>query len=119
MVLGAILSGIAVLLGAFGAHGLQSVLLTNNRADTFETAVRYHFYHAFAILIIGLLMNEYSNLWLGRASWLMAVGILLFSGSLYTLSLTNITILGAITPFGGVCFIIGWALLVLGILQKN
>ncbi|HCH44091.1 MAG TPA: DUF423 domain-containing protein [Algoriphagus sp.] len=104
------LSGaIAVGLGAFGAHGLEDTLAATGRADTFETAVKYHFYHTLAIALIGIIKLTKPN-WksLVFASWSMVFGIIVFSGSLYILSLSGVTWWGAITPLGGVGFIMGW-----------
>ncbi|HCX74556.1 MAG TPA: DUF423 domain-containing protein [Algoriphagus sp.] len=104
------LSGaIAVGLGAFGAHGLEDALAATGRADTFETAVKYHFYHTLAIALIGIIKLTKPN-WksLVFASWSMVFGIIVFSGSLYILSLSGVTWWGAITPLGGVGFIMGW-----------
>ncbi|WP_339700712.1 DUF423 domain-containing protein [Algoriphagus aquimarinus] len=110
----AILGALAVGIGAFGAHGLKEILAETGRAETFETAVKYHFYHSLAIFLIGLLAlikPEWKKL--STAAILMVVGIFIFSGSLYVLSLTGITWLGAITPLGGVAFIAGWVLVFL------
>ncbi|MGM0546477.1 MAG: DUF423 domain-containing protein [Bacteroidota bacterium] len=104
---------LAVALGAFGAHGLKEIL-DNEMLDIFETGVKYHFYHALGLLVIGLvapLMPDSSLLqWSG---WLMVAGITIFSGSLYVLSIGGIKWLGAITPIGGLCFISAWVLLAL------
>ena len=104
---------IAVGLGAFGAHGLEALLIQNGRLDTFQTAVNYHFYHTLALVGIGILAAIKPN-WKGIAfsAWCMVLGILIFSGSLYLLSLSGITWLGAITPLGGLAFILGWCSLV-------
>jgi uncharacterized membrane protein YgdD (TMEM256/DUF423 family) len=104
---------IAVGLGAFGAHGLEALLIQNGRLDTFQTAVNYHFYHTLALVGIGILASIKPN-WKGIAfsAWCMVLGILIFSGSLYLLSLSGITWLGAITPLGGLAFILGWCSLV-------
>lgn len=111
----AILGMLAVVLGAFGAHGLAAHLESIGRTDTFETAVKYHFYHTLAILGVGLLAHYHSDvIHFRNAAWLFLVGILIFSGSLYVMSLTGITWLGAITPLGGVGFIAGWGLLFWG-----
>ena len=115
MTAGCILAGAAVAIGAFGAHGLKSLLLDNGRTDVFETAVKYHFYHAFAILIVGILSNHSKNKWYHWSFTCFLVGILFFSGALYTLSITNQAILGAIAPIGGTLLIAGWGLLILGI----
>jgi uncharacterized membrane protein YgdD (TMEM256/DUF423 family) len=104
---------LAVGLGAFGAHGLEAILVQNGRLDTFQTAVNYHFYHTLALLGIGILASVKPQ-WKGFSftAWCMILGILIFSGSLYVLSLTGITWLGAITPLGGLSFILGWSSLV-------
>ncbi|TAG53882.1 MAG: DUF423 domain-containing protein [Cytophagales bacterium] len=113
---GCILMALTVALGAFGAHGLKNVLVANQRMDTFETGIKYQFYHVFGILIACLVASQVgqTNL-IEWACWLFLVGIIVFSGSLYVLSLTNIRWLGAITPLGGVCFIAGWVSLGLSI----
>lgn len=110
---------LAVGLGAFGAHGLEPILIQNGRLDTFETAVSYHFYHTLGLLglgILALIQPEWKGLSL--AAWGMFLGILIFSGSLYILSLTGITWLGAITPIGGVGFILGWLALAYAVLKN-
>lgn len=117
--LAAVLGALAVGIGAFGAHGLEPVLETYNRVETFETPVKYHFYHTLAILLVGVLVASGQDHKLLRASvWSFLFGILIFSGSLYTLSVTNITWLGAVTPIGGVAFIAGWVMLALGVGKK-
>lgn len=113
LISGSIMAFLAVAIGAFGAHGLQSILEANERVDTFETAVKYHMYHALALLLTGLLLQFYPGRLMENSVWLFIAGIFIFSGSLYTLSITNIRILGAITPIGGLCFLIAWAMLVI------
>ena len=111
--LAGILGGLAVGIGAFGAHGLQPLLEATGRSETFETAVKYHFYHTLAILILGIWHGfQPERKWLKASMWSFFIGILIFSGSLYILSLSGITWLGAITPFGGVAFIIGWIFII-------
>ena len=111
---------LAVLIGAFGAHGLHNFLTENNRLETFETAVKYQFYHTFLLLFIGLYFNQVANHdYLNIATWATVIGILIFSGSLYALCATNIKILGAITPVGGIGLIIGWIALLLNILKNQ
>jgi uncharacterized membrane protein YgdD (TMEM256/DUF423 family) len=104
---------LAVGLGAFGAHGLEAILVENGRLDTFQTAVNYHFYHTLALFGIGIL-SSIKPQWKGFSftGWCMILGILIFSGSLYVLSLTGITWLGATAPLGGLSFILGWSSLV-------
>ena len=120
----AVLGALSVILGAFGAHALKQ-LITDKNLQTFETGVRYQFYHVIALFITGILYKDFTNNYLQWAGRLFCLGILLFSGSLYLLSfieLTNMSGLkwvGAITPVGGVCFITGWLLLALGISKKN
>jgi uncharacterized membrane protein YgdD (TMEM256/DUF423 family) len=113
---GAILGLIGVALGAFGAHALRTMLESTGRVATFETAVKYQFYHALALVLVGVLIQLVgSNLsavrLLGWAGYSFLGGTLIFSGSLYVLCFTGITWLGAITPIGGVALIAGWALL--------
>jgi uncharacterized membrane protein YgdD (TMEM256/DUF423 family) len=114
IILGGILGALAVAIGAFGAHGLAAILQENNRADTFETAVKYHFYHAIGIILLAVLIGQRPAVVFYRAGWAMAIGIFFFSGSLYTLSLTSQTWLGAVAPIGGVAFVLGWVLLAWG-----
>jgi len=104
----AISGALAVCIGAFGAHGLEDLLIQNGRLATFETAVKYQFYHSLALLLVGLLMQNNLSKYLTWTTNFFALGILVFSGSLYVLSMTNFTWLGAITPIGGVFFIFGW-----------
>lgn len=106
------LSGmLAVALGAFGAHALKN-RLDEYALGIFQTAVQYHFYHSLALLMVGILCVTHPNMALLRSSgWLFALGILLFSGSLYVLSLSGLRWLGAVTPLGGLAFIAGWGCL--------
>ena len=115
---GGLLGGVAVAIGAFGAHALKPMLIASGRLDAYETAVRYHFYHVFALLAVGILMNQFTSKKLSYAAMFFLTGILIFSGSLYALCFTGIGILGAVTPIGGVLFILGWLFLVLGISSK-
>lgn len=116
---GVIFAGLGVAIGAFGAHALRPVLEANARTETFELAVRYQFYHSFAILFAGVLMYHFPSRNMDRAAACFAVGILIFSGSLYALSLTGVRALGAVTPIGGVLFMAGWVLLYVGINAKK
>lgn len=115
---GAIMGGLGVAIGAFGAHALKPLLVAAGRESTFELAVRYQFYHAFALLATGILAGQIESKQLRYSSLLFLVGILIFSGSLYTLCLTGLSFMGAITPIGGVCLISGWALLVVAVAGK-
>jgi len=116
---GSVFGLLTVVIGAFGAHALQATLLANGRVDTFETAVQYQGIHALALLIIGLLSEKIDSSKIVYAGFTMVIGILIFSGSLYTLSLTNMTFLGAITPIGGLFMILGWILLIIGISKSK
>lgn len=114
----AILGALAVLLGAFGAHALKD-LLTTGQLQTYETGVRYHFYHVIALLAAAILYKEYPNKLIVWAGNFFIAGIVLFSGSLYMLSTTTgFKILGPVTPVGGACFIAGWLLLGFGCTKK-
>jgi uncharacterized membrane protein YgdD (TMEM256/DUF423 family) len=115
LISGALLAALAVILGAFGAHGLKKTL-SEEMLVVYKTAVDYHFIHALGILLIGLLHHYHpeSRLMLWAAVSLF-IGILVFSGSLYTLSITEIKKLGMITPLGGLAFITGWVLLAIGV----
>ncbi len=120
----ALLGALSVAAGAFGAHSLKQSL-SDKYLAIFETAVRYQFYHVFALLAIGILFKEFPNnylLWSGR---LFCLGIFIFSGSLYLLTLLEamgqqgFKWLGAVTPIGGLCLIAGWVLLAIGIANKS
>lgn len=111
IVIGAISALLSVAFGAFGAHGLEGKI-EQKYLDIWKTGVTYQMFHATGLLIIGILLGKYpSSSLLTWSGWLMLIGIILFSGSLYILSVTKIGILGAITPFGGVSFIVAWALI--------
>src|SRR5919206_5220379 len=109
-VLGALAALIGVTLGAFAAHGLKSRLDPTALA-TFETGVRYHMYHALALLAVAWAATRWPGAAVNASGWLFVAGIVLFSGSLYALSLTGVRWLGAITPLGGLAFVAGWACL--------
>jgi uncharacterized membrane protein YgdD (TMEM256/DUF423 family) len=110
LLIGALAGFLAVALGAFGAHALRARLSPEMLA-VFETGARYQMYHALAILLVSVALGRMDG-WLVRtAGWMFAAGIVLFSGSLYALALTGATFLGAVTPLGGLAFLIGWALL--------
>ncbi|WP_172371269.1 DUF423 domain-containing protein [Sporosarcina jiandibaonis] len=119
IIAGAVNAAIAVMLGAFGAHALKEKLSEHYLA-IWETAVQYQMFHALGLIAIGILMS--SSLigpitQLTWAGWLLLAGIIIFSGSLYVLSLSGIGVLGAITPIGGVAFIIGWIMLIIAALK--
>ncbi len=106
--LAAVLGFLAVALGALGAHALKTTLVANDTIEVWKTAVLYHFLHALVLLILALQPATSRT-----ASSLFVAGIVLFSGSLYLLALTNMKWLGPITPLGGLCFLVGWGCLVI------
>ena len=115
---GAVAGFIAVAFGAFGAHALRG-RLTPEMLAVFETGVRYQMYHALALLLVSALATRLAGsaaVAYRAAGWLFVAGIVLFSGSLYLLAVTGVTVLGAITPIGGVAFLAGWAALVVAAL---
>ncbi len=115
---GALSAALAVGLGAFGAHALRD-RLTPEMLATFETGVRYEMYHALALIAIAFALTRWQSNWIGIAGWLLIVGTILFSGSLYALALSGVRVLGAITPFGGIAFLAGWILLAVGVWQSK
>ena len=112
LAIASIFGGLSVGTGAFASHALKDKL-SERALEIFETAARYQMYHALALLLVALLINqtESSQPSLVIAGWAFIIGIVVFSGSLYALSLTDIKVLGAITPLGGLAFIIGWGTL--------
>lgn len=117
LTLGGILMFLAVALGAFGAHALKN-RLTEDRQKTYQTGVQYHIAHGLGLILLGLAAAQLENeTQILLAGWFLVAGILLFSGSLYALSLTGIRKLGVITPLGGVCFLAGWVIFVIAAIQ--
>jgi uncharacterized membrane protein YgdD (TMEM256/DUF423 family) len=120
LITAAVIGILSVALGAFGSHGLKDKV-NEYTLGIFETAVRYQFYHLFALLAVGMLFQSYNNGWMLWSGRLFVVGIILFCGSLYLLTYflannnENMKWLGAITPFGGLCFIGGWICMAVGI----
>ncbi|MFU8821145.1 MAG: DUF423 domain-containing protein [Gammaproteobacteria bacterium] len=110
VVLGALFAGLGVAAGAFGAHALRSQL-EPRMLEVFETAARYQMYHALALFAVAWLVQQTQAQAAQLAGWAFVAGILLFSGSLYAMALTGVRVLGAITPIGGVAFIVGWCAL--------
>ena len=114
---GALLGVLGVVLGAFGAHALRPSLEVAGRMDTFETAVKYQFYHALALVLISILLQNATTIatkWYIWAGYAMLGGVLIFSGSLYIICFTGIRTFGAVAPIGGTLMIVGWALLFWG-----
>ncbi|ARC60829.1 hypothetical protein CHCC20441_1393 [Bacillus licheniformis] len=112
LILGAVNAMLAVALGAFGAHGLEGKI-PEKYLQIWQTGVQYHMYHALGLIAVALIASKLAGaVSVSAAGWLMFAGIVLFSGSLYVLSLTQISVLGAITPLGGVAFIAAWIMVV-------
>lgn len=118
----ALLGAFSVAMGAFAAHTLKNSI-SDYALGIFETAVKYQFYHVFALIIVSILYKEYPGKWLTWAGRLFIVGIILFSGSLYVLAFIKAAVLpglnwvGAITPFGGLCFILGWVFIFISVIK--
>jgi uncharacterized membrane protein YgdD (TMEM256/DUF423 family) len=113
---GAISAFLSVAAGAFGAHALKEKLSPDLLA-VFETGARYQMYHALALILVGVVETSKPDGWIRSAGYALIVGTVLFSGSLYVLALTGVRWLGAITPLGGMGFLVGWALLAWGALR--
>jgi uncharacterized membrane protein YgdD (TMEM256/DUF423 family) len=120
--IGALLGGVAVTLGAFGAHGLKKIVPPET-VNTFQTGVQYQMYHALALIAVAIAFEKFPNKLMSWAGLAFCLGILLFSGSLYLLTILKATGkvglegVGIITPFGGLFFIVGWLLLFIGIVK--
>ncbi|RKD92876.1 DUF423 domain-containing protein [Mangrovibacterium diazotrophicum] len=117
LITAAVSLALAVVIGAFGAHGLKSKL-SPEMMDVYKTGVEYHFYHALGLLLVGILSIQMPSSLINFSALFLFLGIVIFSGSLYVLAITGIKWIGAITPIGGLCFIAGWLLLVLAVLKK-
>lgn len=117
IIIGSVAMAIAVGAGAFGAHALKTVL-SAERLETWQTAVQYQAWHALALLLVGVIASHF-ELNLNIPAYLFLAGILIFSGSLYLLCLTNTSWLGAITPIGGVAFIAGWIVLAVKVFNSD
>jgi uncharacterized membrane protein YgdD (TMEM256/DUF423 family) len=118
LILGGINAALVVMLGAFGAHGLKAKL-TAEMLAVYQTGVHYHLFHALGLLAVGLVASQIADsVWLKWSGWLMLLGIILFSGSLYVLSVSGLRWLGMVTPFGGVAFIAAWIVFIIGIAKS-
>ncbi|MEQ9399378.1 MAG: DUF423 domain-containing protein [Longimicrobiales bacterium] len=117
LALGGLYGFLGVALGAFGAHALRA-RLTEADLATFQTGVSYQMYHALALLAVAWAWTRWPTGTVAAAGWAFAAGVLIFSGSLYTLVLTGHRWLGAVTPLGGLAFLVGWALLVWSALRS-
>lgn len=116
LIIGTILLALGVIIGAFGAHALKN-MVGPEKLVTFETGVRYHFYHAFGLVILGLLQQTYQDLKLNISHWAIFVGILLFSFNCYFYVLTDIKVFAMVVPVGGLMFILGWGMTLKEILK--
>ena len=123
LIFGCLLAAFAVILGAFGAHGLKA-RITPAQLQIFETGVKYQFYHTFAIIMTALLLEKFNHAFTTYAAFSFIAGILLFSGSLYLLAtrtllgIENVSLIGPMTPIGGLFFIIGWVLLAVSVFKN-
>jgi len=123
LVIGSLLAGLAVALGAFGAHGLKKIVSSETVA-VYQTGVQYQMYHALALLVLGILSDKYLGSFIHYSGLFFLGGIVLFSGSLYlivSMHVMNKTVpalIGIATPIGGLLFILGWVLLLIGIIKK-
>ncbi len=108
LTLAAVLGFLSVMLGAFGAHALKNTLDSYGR-EIYEKAVLYQMFHSLAVLAVGLLQDSHPQTSFAGAGWSFLLGVILFSGSLYLLAMTGAKWWGAVTPFGGVAFLLGWA----------
>lgn len=122
LIVASILGSLAVAMGAFGAHALKR-MVSDAAVNIFETAVRYQFYHVFAIALVGILFKDFTNKWMIWAGYLFIVGIILFSGSLYVLTYIKAAVkpgynwVGIITPVGGLAFVAGWLFIAMGLIK--
>lgn len=123
LVLGSVLAGLGVVLGAFGAHGLKQHVPPETVAS-YQTGVQYQMYHAFALMVVGILSERMNSTWLNLAGIFFVIGILLFSGSLYLLASlkamnkVGVSGIGIITPIGGVLFVAAWLLVIIAVFRK-
>lgn len=122
--LGATIAGLGVILGALGAHKLKEMVPVES-VSTFQTGVQYQMYHAFALILLGIVYEKFPVKMISWAGWAFLIGIILFSGSLYALTLLKATGkvglggLGIVTPIGGLFFIAGWVFFLLGVLNNK
>ena len=124
LITGSLLAALAVALGAFGAHGLKKIVPADT-ISTFETGVKYQFYHCFALILVAILFEKFPGSWMTYAGYSFIAGILLFSGSLYILTLIKATGtvglngIGIVTPFGGLFLIAGWILMAIAFFKSG
>jgi uncharacterized membrane protein YgdD (TMEM256/DUF423 family) len=116
---GALLGGLAVVLGAFGAHGLEEYLVVYNQTANYGTAVRYQMFHALALVLVGILAERRPTSTLRAAGWCFLAGVVIFCGALYGIALARISELGMVAPIGGALLIAGWAAVALSSWRRN
>ncbi len=119
LLFGAAICGLAVALGAFGAHALQELLTSSGRTDTFETAVNYQFIHGLALIVVGAMSQKSTTQFWRWASLAFTLGVLFFSGSLYVISIAGITAFGMIAPIGGTAMILGWIFFFVAVIKSK
>ena len=125
LIIGSLFGGLAVILGAFGAHGLEKITADEKILHGFQTAVQYQMYHALALIAVAIIYEKISDKWIKWAGRFFIIGIILFCGSLYLLTFLKIEqssfikFAGPITPIGGLCLIAGWLALLVGIITKK
>lgn len=118
LIAGSIYGMLAVAIGAFGAHALKEMLTATQRTDTFETAVKYQFYHALLLLFLGWIYYQNPSKWLNYSGWAAVIGTIIFSGALYLICFTGIKTFGAVAPIGGTLLVVSWALLTLHFIKS-
>ena len=115
---GSLIAGLSVAIGAFGAHACKDYLREINRLETFETAARYQMYGGLVLLILGVWQMNFSNKHLKSAAYFQFAGSIIFPGSLYLICITKMSIFGAIAPIGGLCYLMGYGLMMWSIFKK-
>jgi len=124
LVVGALSGAVAVSLGAFGAHGLEQIVSAADVA-VFQTGVQYQMHHTLALMLLAIVYERLPSKWITTSAYLFACGVLFFSGSLYLITALKAksvivpSLVGLITPVGGLCFIMGWLCFLIGVLRKN
>ncbi len=119
ILIGAVLGGLAVVLGAFGAHGLEDYLIKENQSANYETAVRYQMYHALTLVLVGTLGDRRPAKALRVAGWCFTAGVIVFCGALYGIALARVSQLGMVAPIGGALLIAGWTALAVEMLRAQ
>jgi len=115
---GAILAGLSIALGAFGAHAFKLALQKAGNLETYQTAAQYQMYGALTLIIVGILTDKFPHKFLNWAGYAFILGTMIFSGSLYLICATGVKTWGAVAPVGGISLMLGWVLLIIGISRK-